>query len=158
VNLNYRRVTAVIELCPRQLSDIEAERIDEKKKRAMAVALGDLIRRALMTLVDIAGTKWAALRTMDDLQTTGKRFSRFSKSGKRWFVLDSDGAAWVGTGRSAAEVAILVASTSYLTLSGLTVALLKDLYPLQRAVKNCYAYSLFLPQPSYSTPSAFKAQ
>lgn len=62
----------------------------------MVVALGDLIRRARMTLVDIAGTKWAAVRTMEDVQTADKRFSRFSLSGKRCFVLDLDGTVYVG--------------------------------------------------------------
>ena len=62
----------------------------------MAVALGDLIHRAQMTLVDIAGTKWAALHTMEDVQTADKRFSRFSLSGKRCFVLDLDGTVYVG--------------------------------------------------------------
>ncbi|MGA3198904.1 MAG: HAD-IIA family hydrolase [Halobacteriota archaeon] len=49
-----------------------------------------------MTLVDIAGTKWAALHTMEDVQTADKRFSRFSLSGKRCFVLDLDGTVYVG--------------------------------------------------------------
>ena len=79
------------------LSDIAAERTAEKRDAPMAVALGDLIRRARMTLVDIAGTKWAALRTMDELQTADKQFSRFSLSGKRCFILDLDGTVYVGT-------------------------------------------------------------
>jgi hypothetical protein len=62
----------------------------------MAAALGDLIHRAQMTLVDIAGTKWAALRTLEDVQTADQRFSRFSLSGKRCFVLDLDGTVYVG--------------------------------------------------------------
>jgi HAD superfamily hydrolase (TIGR01450 family) len=78
------------------LSNIAAVRTAYKRDAPMAVALGDLIRRARMTLVDIAGTKWAALRTMDDLQTADKRFSRFSLSGKRCFVLDLDGTVYVG--------------------------------------------------------------
>jgi len=78
------------------LSDIAAERTAEKRDAPIAVALGDLIRRVRMTLVDIAGTKWAALRTMDDVQTADKRFSRFSLSDKRCFVLDLDGTVYVG--------------------------------------------------------------
>jgi HAD superfamily hydrolase (TIGR01450 family) len=78
------------------LSDIAAERTAEKRDAPMAVALGDLIRRARITLVDIAGTKWASLRTMDDVHTADKRFSRFSLSGKRCFVLDLDGTVYVG--------------------------------------------------------------
>ena len=78
------------------LSDIVAERTAEKRDAPMAVALGDLIRRARMTLVDIAGTKWASLRTMDDVHTADKRFSRFSLSSKRCFVLDLDGTVYVG--------------------------------------------------------------
>jgi 4-nitrophenyl phosphatase len=78
------------------LSDIAAERAAEKRDAPMAAALGDLIRRARMTLVDIAGTKWASLRTMDDVHTADKRFSRFSLSGKRCFVLDLDGTVYVG--------------------------------------------------------------
>ena len=78
------------------LSDIAAERTAEKRDAPMAVALGDLIRRARMMLVDIAGTKWAALRTVEDVQTADKRFSRFSLSGKRCFVLDLDGTVYVG--------------------------------------------------------------
>ena len=78
------------------LSDIAAERTAEKRDTPMAAALGDLIRRARMTLVDIAGTKWAAVRTMDDLHTADKRCSRFSLSGKRCFVLDLDGTVYVG--------------------------------------------------------------
>jgi choline kinase len=60
------------------LSAIAAESTAEKRDAPIAVALGDLIRRARMTLVDIAGTKWASVRTMDDLQAADKRFSRFS--------------------------------------------------------------------------------
>ncbi len=78
------------------LSDIAAERTAEKRDAPMAVALGDLIRRTRMALVDITGTKWAALRTMDDVHTADKRFSRFSSSGKRCFVLDLDGTVYVG--------------------------------------------------------------
>jgi choline kinase len=78
------------------LSDIAAERTAKKRDSPMAVALGDLIHRAQMTLVDIAGTKWAALHTMEDVQTADKRFSRFSLSGKRCFVLDLDGTVYVG--------------------------------------------------------------
>jgi HAD superfamily hydrolase (TIGR01450 family) len=78
------------------LSDIASERTANKRDAPMAVALADLIRRARMTLVDIAGTKWAALRTMEDVQTADKRFSRFSLSGKRCFVLDLDGTVYVG--------------------------------------------------------------
>ncbi len=80
----------------RVLSDIAAERTAEKRDAPMAAALGDLIRRVRMTLVDIAGTKWAAVRTVDDLQTADKRFSRFSLSGKRCFVIDLDGTVYVG--------------------------------------------------------------
>jgi HAD superfamily hydrolase (TIGR01450 family) len=78
------------------LSDIAAERTAEKRDAPMAAALSDLIRRAPMTLVDIAGTKWATLRTMDDVQAADKRFSRFSLSGKQCFVLDLDGTVYVG--------------------------------------------------------------
>jgi len=78
------------------LGDIAAERADEKRDAPIATALDDLIRRARVTLVDIAGTKWAALRTMDDLQTADKRFSRFLLAGKRCFVLDLDGTVYVG--------------------------------------------------------------
>jgi len=55
-----------------------------------------LIRRVQMTFVDIAGTKWAVVRTVDDLHTADKRFSRFSLSGKQCFVLDLDGTVYVG--------------------------------------------------------------
>jgi len=79
------------------LSDIAGARTAEKRDAPLAGALCDLIRRVRMTLVDIAGTKWAAVRTMDDLQTADKRFSRFSLSGKRCFVLDLDGTVYVGT-------------------------------------------------------------
>jgi HAD superfamily hydrolase (TIGR01450 family) len=78
------------------LSDIAAERTAEKKDAPMTIILSDLIRRVRMTFVDIAGTKWAALRTIDDLQTADRRFSRFSLSGKRCFVLDLDGTVYVG--------------------------------------------------------------
>ena len=78
------------------LSDIAAERTAEKRDAPMAVALDDLICRTRMTLVDVAGTKWAALRTMDDVHTADKRFSRFSLSGKRYVVLDLDGTVYVG--------------------------------------------------------------
>lgn len=78
------------------LRDIAAERTAKKRETPMAVALDEVIRRAPMTLVDIAGTKWAALRTMDDVQTADKLFSRFSLSGKRCFVLDLDGTVYVG--------------------------------------------------------------
>jgi HAD superfamily hydrolase (TIGR01450 family) len=78
------------------LSDIAAEHMANKGDAPMVVALGDLIHRTRMTLVDIAGTKWAALRTMEDVQTADKRFSRFSLFGKRCFVLDIDGTVYVG--------------------------------------------------------------
>ena len=78
------------------LRDIAAERAAQKRDTPMAVALDEVIRHAPMTLVDIAGTKWAALRTMDDVQTADKLFSRFSLSGKRCFVLDLDGTVYVG--------------------------------------------------------------
>ena len=78
------------------LSDIAAGRTAQQRNAPLTAALGDLIRCARMTLVDIAGTKWAALRTMDDVQTADKRFSRFSLSGKRCFVLDLDGTVYVG--------------------------------------------------------------
>ena len=78
------------------LSNIAAERTAQKRDAPMAVVLGDLIRRARMTLVNIAGTKWAALRTMDDLQTTDKRFSRFSLSDTQYFVHDLDETEYVG--------------------------------------------------------------
>ncbi len=78
------------------LSDIAAGRTAENGDAPMAVVLSDLIRRVRMTFVDIAGTKWAALRTMDDLQTADRRFSRFSLPGKRCFVLDLDGTVYVG--------------------------------------------------------------
>jgi HAD superfamily hydrolase (TIGR01450 family) len=78
------------------LGDIVAARTANERDAPMAVALGDLIRRARITLVDIAGMKWAALRTMDDLQTADKRFSHFSLTGKRCFVLDLDGTVYVG--------------------------------------------------------------
>jgi 4-nitrophenyl phosphatase len=78
------------------LSNIAAEYTAEKKDAPMAAALSDLIRRARMTLVDIAGTKWAGVRTMEDLQTADRRFSNFSLSGKRCFILDLDGTVYVG--------------------------------------------------------------
>jgi HAD superfamily hydrolase (TIGR01450 family) len=78
------------------LGDVAAERTAEKKDPPMAAVLGDLIRRARMTLVDIAGMRWASLRTMEDLQTADKRFSDFSLSDKRCFVLDLDGTVYVG--------------------------------------------------------------
>jgi 4-nitrophenyl phosphatase len=78
------------------LSDIAAEHTAKKRDAPMAVALDDLIHRAPVTLVDIAGTKWAALRTMDDLQRADKQFSRFSLSDKRCFVCDLDGTVYVG--------------------------------------------------------------
>ncbi|MGA3198910.1 MAG: HAD-IIA family hydrolase [Halobacteriota archaeon] len=78
------------------LDDIAAERTAKQRDAPVAVALSDLIRRAPMKLVDIAGTKWTALRTMDDLHTADKRFSRFSLSGKRCFVFDLDGTVYVG--------------------------------------------------------------
>ena len=78
------------------LRGIAAERTAEKRDPPMAVALSDLIRRVQMTFVDIAGTKWAVVRTVDDLHTADKRFSRFSLSGKQCFVLDLDGTVYVG--------------------------------------------------------------
>jgi HAD superfamily hydrolase (TIGR01450 family) len=78
------------------LSDIAAERTAQQRDAPMTAALDDVIRRAPMTLVDIAGTKWTALRTMEDVQTADKRFSRFSLSDTRCFVLDLDGTVYVG--------------------------------------------------------------
>ena len=86
------------------LSDIAAGRTAESGDAPMAVVLSDLIRRVRMTFVDIAGTKWAALRTMDDLQTADRRFSRFSLSAS-----DVSSSTWTapctwGTDRSAAPL------------------------------------------------------
>jgi HAD superfamily hydrolase (TIGR01450 family) len=78
------------------LTDIVAELTAGKRDAPMVTALGDLIRRARLTLVDITGTKWAALRTMGDVHTVDKRFSRFSLAGKLCFVLDLDGTVYVG--------------------------------------------------------------
>jgi HAD superfamily hydrolase (TIGR01450 family) len=78
------------------LGHIAAERTAEKRDARMAVALSDLIRRARMMLVDIAGTKWTAIRTIEDVQTADKRFSRFSLPDKRCFVLDLDGTGFMG--------------------------------------------------------------
>jgi 4-nitrophenyl phosphatase len=78
------------------LSDIASERTAEKREAPIAAALGDLIRRTRIVFVDVAGTKWAAVRTMNDLLTADRRFSRFSLSGKRCFVLDLDGTVYVG--------------------------------------------------------------
>jgi HAD superfamily hydrolase (TIGR01450 family) len=78
------------------LGHIAAERTAEKRDARMAVALSDLIRRARMMLVDIAGTKWTAIRTIEDVQTADKRFSRFSLPDKRCFVLDLDGTVYMG--------------------------------------------------------------
>ncbi|MGB9212735.1 MAG: NTP transferase domain-containing protein, partial [Halobacteriota archaeon] len=77
------------------LSDIVAECTAEKRDAPMVTALGDLIHRARLTLIDIAGTKWAALRTVEDVQTADKRFSRFSLPSKRCFVCDLDGTVYV---------------------------------------------------------------
>jgi 4-nitrophenyl phosphatase len=78
------------------LGDIAAERTAEKRDASMAVALGDLIRRSRITLVDIAGTRWAALRAMDDVQTADRRFSRFLLPEKKCFAVDLDGTVYVG--------------------------------------------------------------
>jgi HAD superfamily hydrolase (TIGR01450 family) len=78
------------------LTDIVAELTAGKRDAPMVTALGDLIRRARLTRVDIAGTKWAALRTIGDVQTADKRFSRFSLARKLCFVLDLDGTVYVG--------------------------------------------------------------
>jgi HAD superfamily hydrolase (TIGR01450 family) len=78
------------------LTDIVAELTAGKRDAPMVTALGDLIRRARLTRVDIAGTKWAALRTIGDAQTADKRFSRFSLARKLCFVLDLDGTVYVG--------------------------------------------------------------
>jgi 4-nitrophenyl phosphatase len=77
----------------------------------MVTALGDLIRRARLTLVDITGTKWAALRTMGDVHTADKRFSRFSLAGKLCFVLDLDGTVYVGNRPIRGTVAFINRST-----------------------------------------------
>jgi HAD superfamily hydrolase (TIGR01450 family) len=78
------------------LTHIVAELSAGKRDAPMVTALGDLIRRARLTLVDITGTKWAALRTMGDVHTADKRFSRFSLARKLCFVLDLDGTVYVG--------------------------------------------------------------
>ena len=78
------------------LTDIVAELTAGKRDAPMVTALGDLIRRARLTRVDITGTKWAALRTDGDVQTADKRFSRFSLARKLCFVLDLDGTVYVG--------------------------------------------------------------
>jgi HAD superfamily hydrolase (TIGR01450 family) len=78
------------------LTNIAAERTAEKRDARMVTALSDLVRHTRITLLDIAGMKWTALRTMEDVQTADKQFSRFSLSGKRCFVLDLDGTVYVG--------------------------------------------------------------
>ena len=89
------------------LSNIAAERAAREGVTPMADALGEVIRRAQVRVVDIAGTKWAALRTMDDVQTADRRFSRFSLSGKRCFVLDLDGTVYVGARPICGSVAFI---------------------------------------------------
>jgi HAD superfamily hydrolase (TIGR01450 family) len=63
---------------------------------SMATVLNDLIHAVRITLVDIAGINWAAIRSMDDLHDADKRFSRFTLSDTLCFVLDLDGTVYVG--------------------------------------------------------------
>jgi HAD superfamily hydrolase (TIGR01450 family) len=63
---------------------------------SMATVLNDLVMTVEFTLVDIAGTNWAAIRSMDDLHEADKRFSRFNLSYTHCFVLDLDGTVYVG--------------------------------------------------------------
>src|SRR5674536_98522 len=62
----------------------------------MAIVLDDLVRAVRITLVDIAGINWAAIRSMDDVRDADKRFSRFTLSDTHCFVLDLDGTVYVG--------------------------------------------------------------
>ncbi|MEI7827243.1 MAG: HAD-IIA family hydrolase [Euryarchaeota archaeon] len=78
------------------LKGITAERIVEKRDVSMATVLDDLVRAARVTLVDLAGTKWAAIRSLENLHQADKRFSRFALSDVRCFVLDMDGTVYVG--------------------------------------------------------------
>ncbi len=63
---------------------------------SMAKALNDLVRTVRVTLADVAGVNWAAIRSMDDLCDADKRFSRFTLSNTHCFVLDLDGTVYVG--------------------------------------------------------------
>jgi HAD superfamily hydrolase (TIGR01450 family) len=63
---------------------------------SMAIVLDDLVRAVRITLVDIAGINWAAIRSMDDVRDADKRFSRFTLSDTHCFVLDLDGTMYVG--------------------------------------------------------------
>jgi len=63
---------------------------------AMTTALNDLVRVVRVTLVDVAGINWAAIRSMDDVRDADKRFSRFTLSNIHCFVLDLDGTVYMG--------------------------------------------------------------
>jgi HAD superfamily hydrolase (TIGR01450 family) len=63
---------------------------------SMATVLNDLVMTVQFTLVDIGGTNWAAIRSMDDLHEADKRFSHFKLSEMHCFVLDLDGTVYVG--------------------------------------------------------------
>ena len=63
---------------------------------SMATVLDDLVMTVQFTFVDVTGTNWAAIRSMDDLHDADKRFSRFNLLDTHCFVLDLDGTVYVG--------------------------------------------------------------
>jgi HAD superfamily hydrolase (TIGR01450 family) len=86
-------------LGPRAVSTLKrvvAECAVENRDVSLTAVLSELARAVRVTLVDLAGIKWAAIRSLDDLHDADKRFSRFSLSDTRCFVLDLDGTVYVG--------------------------------------------------------------
>ncbi len=78
------------------LKRVVAQRAVEKKDVSMTAVLSDLAHVVRVSRVDLAGMRWAPIRSMGDVHDADKRFSRFAVSDARCFVLDLDGTVYVG--------------------------------------------------------------
>lgn len=71
--------------------------LEQRKVRLpMETALSEALRTNHFGLLDIAGERWAKIRTLADLTTADRRFSLFNVHEKRCFIMDLDGTVYVG--------------------------------------------------------------